>query len=340
MTVEILWRDGFDHYNSATDLATVYASVSAFSSFGAGRTDGESIVLVSGFADTLEFQGLASLSDITLAVATYNEAGTNTNAQTYVIYDSISGATMATLNLNTPNLAIVTLNNGSSYSGAIPIIPMLNWTHIQFRLIIGSAGSFELRLNGGSVAAFTKTGINTLGNSGAVTTANGVQFPIGGGGYYGRNQLDDLIIATGGFPGDCRIQTDFPISDYSVAFTPLSGSSNFAMVDEVAMDSNTTYNYTSTAGAIDYFGFTPLNLPDGSTVLDVSLVSAVAKSDAGTRAFQHTLTSGGTQALGTPFGPSTSYEYQVDAFETDPSTGAAWTEAGINAAYYGYLCEA
>jgi hypothetical protein len=331
MALEILWRDGFDHYNNATDLNTLYAQTSGLSSFGPGRTNGKAFTTSNeGFTSGFTFNAFGSQSDVTFAFA-YMPEGT-TQSMLFSALDLVSGDTLALFDFTVANVLVVTTNAGVD-THTIPIIPLANWTHIQLRLQIGVGGGYEVIFNGSTIVA-QRSGINTT--KGTVTTVNSFFWNSDGR----AGNLDDFTIVTGGFIGDCRIQTDFPSIDHSVAFTPLTGTSHFAMVDETAMDSDATYNFTSTVGATDLFGFPALVLPAGSSILDVSLVSAARKDDAGNRSFQHQYLSGSTSSFGTPTAISTSYQYFIDAFPNDPATGLPWTLAALNAAFAGYLEQA
>jgi hypothetical protein len=337
MSLTILWADGFDNYNNATDLGTLYAGTTAFNGFGAGRTDGKAIDLAFTKTGSLLYQNFGNQTDITAAFATYNPISSQNGNKIFAFSEAVSGATLCQVDYGTANFVYVTLSNGTVYTGSIPIIPLNNWTHIQFRLIVGAAGSFAMYLNGSGTPAYTVTGIDTRGNSGAVTYCNSFGFVANGNPYnYSQvNTIDDLLLCSGGLPGDCRLQTDFPIANETVAFTPLANT-NWQEVSETAMDSDTSYNSTSTVGARDTFQFTPLALPTGSSILGVFLRCAAAKTDAGTRTYQTVLTGTGGTSLGTVASLSTSYQYQQDNYTSFLSGLGLLTEAGINGFYPGY----
>ncbi len=332
MSLAILWADGFDNYGSATDAETLYSLFSIYE-FVAGRTDGKAVRLGGSFLDGVKYQNLTPQTDITAAFAfqpiTYY---TTTGSNVFIFYDISTGDSLCQLDFSIANLCVVTPGAGSAVQTNIPLIPLNNYSHLQIRVQTGASGSVQVVLNGSTtIASFT--GLNITAASGTITTITGFWFacPNTGTAYC----ADDFLLCSGGFPGDCRLQTDFPIANEAVAFTPLANT-NWQEVSETAMDSDTSYNSTSTVGARDTFQFTPLALPTGSSILGVFLRCAAAKTDAGTRTYQTVLTGTGGTSLGTVASLSTSYQYQQDNYTSFLSGLGLLTEAGINGFYLGY----
>lgn len=342
MAFTIFWADGFDHQFALSDMQSNYAQVLNYGNptganlFPAGRISGRSISLNnagSGLFTILRYQGFPAQSDITAAFATYNPvAGANTvQAIGYAFLDAVSGTVIAYLDLQVPNYATV-VAGGVTYTAQIPLIPLGNWSHIQFRLIMGASGSFEFKLN--SQTVFSKTNINTLVSTYTTVSCFGV-YPTNPNFDSHEDQIDDLIIGTGGFPGDCHIYTTFPSANNAVQFTPLAGT-NFSEVNESFMDSNTSYNYSVTAGQQDTFTFSPVSLPTNSNILAVGVVGACSLSTSGARTYENVLISGASTVTGVAFAPGASYSYVNDFFQNDPATGAAWTGTAANAVKAGY----
>ncbi len=328
MTLSILWADGFDNYNNAVDLATEYAQIGYYNGFGTGRTNGKCIVGRNGY---LVYQNLPAESDLTLAVAV--QPTSTSVGFVFTFRDIVSGDILATFDFSNTNLVVFTCASGS-YQTAIPLLPQNNWSHLQCRVQSGASGSYTIMLNGTSTIA-SGSGLNITGSSGTITTMNAVYLTGGGGG----GELDDLLICTGGLPGDCRVQTDFPISNASVQFTPLANT-NWQEVSETSMDGDTSYNSSSTVGQTDTFNFTPLSVPAGSTIIALFVRTAAAKTDAGSRSLQNKIVSGSNSALGTSVGLSTSYEYQQDNFTSFLSGLGLLTQSGINSTTIGYTLSA
>jgi hypothetical protein len=333
MTLEILWADGFDNYAGFSDMSTLYAvapNYGGVTTFGAGRTNGKSVEFPFS-ASGLVYSNLQPQTDITAAFASFPIA--NAGSGIFEFQDISSGATLLLVDLSSPNLAKITAN-GNLVQYNIPILPAGDWTHIQIRLNVGISGSYSITTNGANTIV-SASGVNTTANSGAITSCNRFSAILGSAQIY----MDDLLICTGGLPGDCRLQTDFPISNAAVQFTPLANQ-NWQEVSETAMDGDTSYNSSSTVGNVDLFNFTPLSIPAGSTILGCFLRAAASKTDAGTRSFQTKMTSGSNSALGASTALSTSYEYKQDDFTTFLSGLGLLSEAGINGTTAGYALSA
>jgi hypothetical protein len=138
------------------------------------------------------------------------------------------------------------------------------------------------------------------------------------------------------FLGDCRVDARYPTAEgASSAWTPLSGTDNALMIDETAPDDDTTYNSTSTVGATDTHVVQDAPVP-GAVLYGVQLCLSAKKSDAGACSLAPVVRHSGVDQVGTAFNPGTTYLYNVTPYGLNPGTGAAWTEAGFNAAEFGY----
>jgi hypothetical protein len=107
--------------------------------------------------------------------------------------------------------------------------------------------------------------------------------------------------------------------------------------EAVRFASTLSYNYSSTVGNTDLFGFPSLVTP-AAAIHCVSLVAAISKSDAGARTINLVTKSGATSdngSLGT-YSPPLSLAYARSNWLNDPNTGSAWLPASVNAALGGY----
>lgn len=156
--------------------------------------------------------------------------------------------------------------------------------------------------------------------------------------------FDDLYVcdaagpANTDFLGDCRVITLAPDADGSTNdFTPQGGGANFVEVDDgtSGSDDDATYVSASAVGAKDLYGYPALSAEPG-VIKGVAVTTRARKTDAGARAFRAVARSGTTEtAAGASHDALASYADTQDIFETDPDTGAAWTEAGFAAAEFG-----
>jgi hypothetical protein len=215
------------------------------------------------------------------------------------------------------------------------------WHNIELKVIVhNSAGAYELKVDG--VSLLSASGVDT--RAGATNDyANRIRLlgPVGGANtgflYDDFRVNDDSGSAPNNtFLGDRKVFTLFPTAEGDTNnFTPSTGTDNSAMVDESGMDSDSTYvesavsNDRDLYGVTDMTGVTTINAIQHNIICrktDVTdfTIEPVTKSGATTDV-------GGGQTVG-----STSYTNKYRIQETDPDTGVAWTDGGIDAAQFGY----
>lgn len=151
-----------------------------------------------------------------------------------------------------------------------------------------------------------------------------------------RWELHGLIIGVGEVVdwGPLEIIEGPPTIDIVSDWTPLSGTDNFAMVDETVADADTTYNYTETLNAKDIFGFTDPEIPESIVALGVVIWHK--KEDSATRIVRPLLRIGGVDFPGDNIFCSETYLRSVKAFPLNPDTGLEWDPADLAALEYGY----
>lgn len=218
------------------------------------------------------------------------------------------------------------------------------WYYIEFKAVIhDSAGSYEVRVDGVTIAALTASGLDT--RNGGTGLVDRIKFAgTGVGGFW----VDDIYIVstTGGTHTDflCTPSRTFRVKGQRASsgngtntdFTPSTGTDHGALVDESAPNGDTDYNSSSTVGNIDTYNYAALSLPGGATIQGVQVESYQRKTDAGTRGVKTAIRSGGNNYTpNAEISPSTSYRNDLDVFEQDPATSAAWTESGVDAAEFG-----
>jgi hypothetical protein len=209
-----------------------------------------------------------------------------------------------------------------------------SWCHWQAKVVIDpTAGSVELRKNNNPVDDYSVTGINTRSgttnsyvNKMTIHSSSVVVFI-----------MDDLFVNSGSgavpndWPGQLRAIQLMPTADTAQKdLTPLSGGSNFAMVDELKLDQNTSYVFGATAGQTDIYNMADLTVTPTAIPL-VTVRHAMAKSDTGARSATTQVRSGATTQDQATVLLATSYQWQDTYFTVDPNTSAAWTFAGVNA---------
>lgn len=203
-----------------------------------------------------------------------------------------------------------------------------NWYYLEVELVRhSSAGSVNVYLEGALVASASgaNTGaadIDAVGLAGANANSGTV--------------IDDVYLNdTDTALGPSRIETLYPTADTAQKdWAPLSGSDNYAMVNNATVDGDSSYVSAATAGDYDLYDFGNLS----STPLTIHSVQSVIiarKDDATAREVRANLVSGGTTANGTGLNTLSVYARLDTIYEEDPHTSAAWAAAAVNALQLG-----
>lgn len=152
----------------------------------------------------------------------------------------------------------------------------------------------------------------------------------------------DTTTGAGDFPcngpvGDSHIFTAFPVGNDQAQWSPNPNTNaNWQNVKETAMDSDTTYNASSTAGQEDRFNMQSLT-GVVSAIFGAKIRGAYRKDDAGTRTIKQALKSGTTEVYGANNNlPSSAYEYIGDLFVLNPANSLSWDNVALNAVKVGY----
>ena len=199
-------------------------------------------------------------------------------------------------------------------------------------LISDSSGSVIFKVDSTPVFALSGADTKQTGN------ANITRAGFGGGAA--SDAFDDFLVwdSTGaaptGFVGDCRVGTDFAIADGTHSdWLPSGGLNHWSNIDETNPNASDSVS-TATVGAIDTYQFP--DMPDGANApLAVQINIAVMKNDAGPREVSSIVTIAGTDYAGPSQPCPATLGYLSNILSADPSTAAAWTVAGKNAADFG-----
>jgi hypothetical protein len=229
-----------------------------------------------------------------------------------------------------------------------PIAPNV-WNFIEFKVTFatGATGSAEVRVNGVVVLSLTSIQTAASANASANVVEIGATNVFSYGGFSSANgaAYDDVYICdtTGSlnntYLGDIQVNAILPNAngtenDFSKGGTAI-GSQNFVQVDENPPDDDTSYVISPTIGNIDRYLYPPI-VPTTGTPYAVVVWNRARKDDAGVRSIRAAIKSGATVSdSGTDQPLSTSYQYLMGLFETDPNTAVAWTMVNIQAAEFG-----
>lgn len=266
------------------------------------------------------------------------------------LYDSVAGNPQLTIYFNANNYS-VQIFRGSNTGTSIALSANNVWTGEVWQFvevhakIDGSSGVVDVRVRGNSVFGGAVTGLNTQATANAwFDTSDFCPAPVVASSST-FIELDDLYYADttsgpGTFPantflGDSRVATLYATANASVQWTPLANA-NWQEISETFMDSDASYNYSTTPGQEDRFTFGPLAATI-NVIYGVQVTFAARKDDGGTRTVKSALKSSTTEVYGANHNiPDTNYAYFSDFWILDPNTSSNWTLSGVNNLTAGY----
>ncbi len=218
-------------------------------------------------------------------------------------------------------------------SSDINVVPVGSWFYLEFDgTVDDSSGASEVRLNGSAIGALTLSGVDTKPS--AVTGVDRIR--IIRRGAYNDLHLTDLYVDSNTFQGDCIVETIMPTANGAHAdFTPSAGT-NYENVDG-SIDDDETYNASNTQDHMDTFAFGDLTSMASSEILGLAVNLSLRKDDSATRQVKPVARIGSTDYLhGTAISPAGTYAVAQRIWETNPADAAAWEEADVNGAEFGY----
>jgi len=339
----LLWIDGFDAYGTTLGsapaptgvLARKYAVVTFESSFDVetGRLGGYCLEFGTS-AQYLTSPALTTNATMVVGIAIKYPSWPAT-ATLLAFMDE------ATLGMNirvtpTGEIAVYrgsTLLATTSGSG----LTVGGWYYVEFKVVCGSSGSYELRING--VNILSNSSVNTKAGTHDYHTA----FRIGESAAISAvHMVDDFYCLDGSgsvnnsFLGNRKVVTIFPNGDVDgyKDFTCSAGTDHYALVDENPINDDTDYVASSTADHTDLWDYGAVaNL---GAIAGIQINTHTRETDAQNFTLKTVIKSDTTvnpdagQVVG-----STTYKSLRRVSETDPHTAAAWNIAGINAAQFG-----
>jgi hypothetical protein len=280
--------------------------------------------LGSAASRTLQVNFAGSLTPFSFGFAHYAGTGTRTfNIGTGTANDTISVPNgLATTCVAYTNTTAWTINSST------PIPNGWQWFCIQMIPNVTTGGLGRFYWNGNLIA--TK-GADTSGTS---PYQGGVSFSLGG------STTDSLLLQAVGdvvisddpnyLIPDSRVDMLLPNADVGTVWTPSTGTTLFPLVaDSGGPTVNADYISSGTVGAHQQFDLE--NLPHNpSTVRAVTTIASTMKSDTGPRTM--TVTLNGVDGTAIDSGVQ---DWRRRVYETNPSGGATWSAADVNAARVG-----
>lgn len=334
MPIDIL--DGFEDYPGTS---TAGVGLSSYWTMGgtnvvslvAGRVGGQALQLSNQTTAFRSFTTSAQVSGFFAFHhnANYTQSGDNVMA---MISDS-TGAAHISLACNQARELVVT-GPGGVLARPLEVYQFNVWHSLAFAIEIhDSLGSVKIWIDGELIVDLsnvdTKNGVNNasrfyLRAQGSAASANSARY-------------DDVRIDSGTLIQipEGRVATFVPISDIEKDWTPSTGADNYAMVDELTADSDTTYNSANTVGARDRFGLSQMTFnPD--QIYAVMVACAARKEDVATRRIASILDSGGVEVQMPDNYLSTNWTWDRHILELNPDGNIPWTKTAVNALTLGY----
>lgn len=297
----------------------------------AGRIGGYSVEFAN---PNCYFQTSALTTDDTLIVgcAIYKTGIGSLSTPVVGLYDG------ATLGMNVRILSdgtLEVLRGTTQLEVTTNSINAATWYYLEFKVVChDSTGSYDLKINETTWAS--ATGVDTK----AGTNAYHDKVMFRGNDFASATWVDDIYICDGSgsinndFAGNVKVIALRPDSaGDDTDWTPSAGA-NYATVDEVELDEDTTYVETSTPNDQDLYNYD--NLPSVGDIKGLQVVTEVRVTDAQSYDLNSVIKSGATEDEGAADTiTSTSYVTQTRVQEIDPNTSSLWTKVNVNAAQFG-----
>lgn len=339
--MSLLFFDGYEDYTNVDQVYEGHAtnvndsiSVGAYGRFSSQglRTPSSTIWIRKNVTPSA---GLVAGAAVTCPTANWNTNPMFAFWQAATCQVSITIAADGTVNVYRGAAATLL---GSSTSGAFGFA---STRYFEVKAIFHtSTGSVIVKLDGNTIVSVTAA------NTSATTAASGDAWSNGTAlGSLSDNRtwtIDDLYILnlTGSqntdFLGDVRVMPWTATADATVTgWTPNTGTTVVSVIDETPPNDDTDYATSSATNDIAVFNMTGATLTAGTTIKGVMVRYRAKKDNAGGRALASTIKHNGTSAQGATIALASSYTTKHDIYETNPSTGNAWTPTEVAAAQPG-----
>ena len=271
------------------------------------------------------------LSTTTMVAGLAYRSVTLPGATRTILVFHLSGTTQTDVRISTGGILSVTRNGTTLATGSLALVAN-RWYYLEFKTLChGSAGAFELRING--VAEVSGTGVNTQGAGSA--TMNGVSL-FDTAENQNEQHMDDFYLMDGSVPGaaflgSCHVGSLLPTGAGDLTqWTPSAGS-NYQNVQDAAPDGDTDYNETGVSGYTDLF--TLGTLPTDSVVVGLAAIMNHCASDAGPVQLYTAVKVDGVIETSAAGRTNVGYRSTFSVFE---SKSRSWSAAVVNALQLGY----
>lgn len=346
MAATVAFVDGYDHYPSNINTA----GYGLMSTYVQGFISGNGVSLATGLNGVgfcLQIDSTSVGGEIRRAWGVENAKISHGFAmkirqlgsgnQAILRYLNNAGNSQFVLGLSELGMPYVTGEGGTILAYA-PVILNINVRYFWEVYADLDAGTFVLKIQG--IERINLAGVDIRDSTGNVSAC---EWPAigtfsGGDGAVTKCSFDDqILIYDEIYPiGEIEVFTSNVASDTADSdWVPLSGSDNYAMVDEARVDGDTTYNTSNTPGDLDLFDFPDLAfVPD--YVVCFSVVNCAKKEASSTRTIKGAAKVNGTIYYGADYNLSNDWTYDYYHSLKSPDTLLEWTFAEINGTQTGY----
>lgn len=235
------------------------------------------------------------------------------------------------------NQDILVQRNTTTIANALSVLSPGDWHYIEFEFLIANVGG-TVKVWVDDVEVINSSSLDTQNDSTNTIT----EFLISGLESVSAadpGATDDIYIlnSDGSYLNsrlgpDTRVKFFSPTADGTVQWTPSTGSSHFALVDEDP-ESGTDYVSENTVGDLERF----THIIDEMAILAVKVEGEFSNPDTGTPSkVRANCLSGATTSTGDTKLVGSSTMHIEHIYPVDPNTGLAWTEANLEAAQIGW----
>jgi hypothetical protein len=254
---------------------------------------------------------------------------------------NLQGASFCTIDSdsNVPQIDLTTDGSGFLYlrlggvllkKSSVPLIAVNAWNYFEIEGIISDAGSVHVYMNDALLDEFSFDNVDTaFGNN---PNAGRIRFE-----GFAISMWDDVYVEIDGATrvGEGRIVALAVTTDDSGDFTPLTGASNAAMVDEVPINID-DYNASAVVGAKDLFNVADISFAPYK-IYGVQVAMVAQKDESGLRVVNTRLVSNGVEVAGSNLVLAlNSFNWKRDFYALNPDGNVAWTKAAVDALKIGY----
>jgi len=218
---------------------------------------------------------------------------------------------------------------------ADPVLAADSWHYLEVKVVChDTTGSYEVRID--DQVVLSGSNVDTRGSEDTRYALFQLQQ------HY--QCIDDIYICdidgttNDDFLGRVFIEGVLPSADGdSSDWTPASGTDNYAMVDEVPTDDDTSHVESGTEDDTDLYDYGDLSTITTEPILGLQVSTDVRMNEfPGDIDLYQTVKSGSTASDGEATNiADDSYEVAARILETDPDTSSAWTASGVNGTQFG-----